>query len=222
MILDCPDHLIDFYLDLFLPKREVSFKNTKVLQEFLESIFKILFILDDEIVVDIWLKEVSKRINISQAKLQSKFKAFRKNQKVEVDVVKKERTNLNLRDYLALVLYSDVENFEVFRSELMKHKSYLSKNSFLNHLFEKDTKSGVEGGGISTVKTDLDVGLMEQELKGFDFGRLDLKGEIEKCLLRLSRATTKGRIAEIQAKLNDNSREDSMELLSELQNLLKK
>ncbi len=217
-----PDHLIDFYLDLFLPEREVSFKNTKVLQDFLEAIFKILYILDDEIIVDIWLKEVSKKINISQLKLQTKFKSFRKNQKVEVDVVKKERSNLNLRDYLALVLYSDLGNFEVFKEELFKHKAYLAKNLFLSQLFQRDVESELDVNGINEVKIDLDVSLMQQELKGFDFSKLDLKDEIKKCLLRLSRATTKGRIAEIQSKLNNNSGENSIELLSELQNLLKK
>ena len=59
-------------------------------------------------------------------------------------------------------------------------------------------------------------------IKGLNFEKVDLKIEIEKCFLRISSQYKKQRIAEIQRQLSNNNKENNLELLKELQNLMKK
>ena len=101
-----PLNLISFYQALYLPEKKITQNNTKSLQDFLESVFKILFILSDEIISEIWIREISDLLDLPKQKLLSKYSSFRKNQKVEVDTVKSANFDLKIGDYLALLVLS--------------------------------------------------------------------------------------------------------------------
>jgi len=211
-----PDNLISFYQRLYLPEKNISQNNTKALQEFLESIFKILHILSDEIITEVWLREVSELIDLPKEKLSSKFNSYKKNQKVEVDTVKAAKFDLKLGDYLALLIYSDLDNISSYKDEILKNINYLKEVEFFNSL-----KANVFD--LSKVNTKaLDVKLMELELKGLNFNKLNINSEILKCFERISSQYKKNRIAQIQRELSNSKNSNNLELLKELQNLMKK
>lgn len=211
-----PLNLIRFYHQLYLPDKKISQNNTKALQDFLESIFKILHILSDEIITEIWLREVSELINIPKEKILSNYSSFKKNQKVEVDTVKSAKFDLKLGDYLALLVYSDFDNLKNYKNQVYDNFDYLKDVKFFNLLKTNDFE-------IKNIDFNfMDVSLMELELKGLNFDKIDLENEINKCFSRISVHYKKNRIAEIQRELSDINNQNNLELLKELQNLMKK
>ncbi|MBI96027.1 DNA primase [bacterium] len=211
-----PLNLISFYQALYLPEKKITQNNTKSLQDFLESVFKILFILSDEIISEIWIREIADLLDLPKQKLLSKYSSFRKNQKVEVDTVKSAKFDLKIGDYLALLVYSDIDNLQEYKSLILDNFNYLKEIEFFNLLKTNE---------FDLFKINLkflDVKLMELELKGLNFEKLDLRVEIEKCFSRISSQYKKQRIAEIQRQLSRNDNKNNLELLKELQNLMKK
>jgi len=211
-----PLNLISFYQNLYLPEKKITQNNTKSLQNFLESVFKILFVLSDEIITEIWIREISDLLDLPKEKLLSKFKSFQKNQKVEVDIVKSTKFDLKLADYLALLLYSDLENISEYKKLIIDNFHYLKDVKFFNVI--KTNDFNFDNIDFNFLK----VRLMELELKGLKFDKLNLKIEIEKCFNRISNQYKKQRIAEIQRQLSSVDNRNNIELLKELQSLMKK
>lgn len=211
-----PKNLINFYLDLYIPNRIVDQNNTKALHDFLESIFKILLVLNDEIISEIWIREISEVLNLPKQKLLLKLTNFKKNQKLEKDIVKVPNFDLKLGDYLSLLIYSNLDSLDQYIQLIKENELYLKEVKFFKLLLENDFN-------LKSINLNfLDVKIMELELKGLNFEKLDLDKEITGCFARISKQYKSKRIAEIQRELSIGSNQNNFELLKELQNLMKK
>ena len=114
------------------------------------------------------------------------------------------------------MIYSDLDNISSYKDEILKNINYLKEVEFFNSL-----KANVFD--LSKVNTKaLDVKLMELELKGLNFNKLNINSEILKCFERISSQYKKNRIAQIQRELSNSKNSNNLELLKELQNLMKK